>query len=143
MIEKLPTSAPFGVQNDWRDKINELVDAVNHIKEEYDIQIAELERRITALDDPTYHEPETPAENVQEDTESRPENVQDPTKWLGKLCKFWDGDEQISHLRWGILSTITPTSPVPFCCSLGDGKTFDYEHCEPVKPDSDIIYKGE
>ena len=79
-------------------------------------------------------------------TKTRAENVQDKfaeqCKWIGKLCKFWDGDEQISHLRWGILYEITPTSPLPFCCSLGDGKTFDYEHCEPVKPDDDIIYKG-
>lgn len=28
-IEKLPTSAPFGCQGDWREKINELVVAVN------------------------------------------------------------------------------------------------------------------
>ncbi len=32
-IEKLPTSAPFGCQGDWREKINELVDAVNELKE--------------------------------------------------------------------------------------------------------------
>ena len=31
-IEKLPTSAPFGCQGDWREKINELVDAVNELK---------------------------------------------------------------------------------------------------------------
>ena len=28
-IERLPTSAPFGCQGDWREKINELVEAVN------------------------------------------------------------------------------------------------------------------
>lgn len=33
-IEKLPTSAPFGCQGDWREKINELVDAVNELKGE-------------------------------------------------------------------------------------------------------------
>ena len=32
MIEKLPTHAPFGVQDDWRNKINELVDAVNELQ---------------------------------------------------------------------------------------------------------------
>lgn len=31
-IEKIPTSAPFGCQGDWREKINELVDAVNELK---------------------------------------------------------------------------------------------------------------
>lgn len=33
-IEKLPTSAPFGCQGDWRKKINELVDAVNELMDD-------------------------------------------------------------------------------------------------------------
>mgnify|MGYP003303212315 CR=1 FL=1 len=34
-IERLPTSAPFGCQGDWREKINELVDAVNELKAKF------------------------------------------------------------------------------------------------------------
>ena len=110
-------------------KINELVDVVNGI-------IAAQQQYETI-----YNEDIVPMLTPQNEEPADPYAEQ--RKWIGKLCKFWDGDERISHLRWGILYTITPTSPLPFCCSLGDGKTFDYEHCEPVKPDDDIIFKGE
>lgn len=142
------------------DKINELVDAVNTIQKEREAERFEIQEWIGILEavrkSVNVHEKqidelqmkvepekcETRSENVQSDAKTRSENVQDPTKWLGKLCKFWDGDEQMSHLCWGILYTITPTSPVPFCCSLGDGVTSDYEHCEPVLPTDNAIYKG-
>ena len=101
-------------------KINEIIDLLNAIVVDVD--------GIKCIDGSKKAEPTDP--------------YAEQRRWIGKLCKFWDEDERISHLRWGILYTITPTSPLPFCCSLGDGKTFDYKHCEPVKPDDDIIYKG-
>lgn len=131
-------------------KINELVDAVNDIQKEREAERFEIQEWIGILEavrkSVNIHEKQIDELQMKvepEKCETRSENVQNPTKWLGKLCKFWDGDEQISHLRWGILYSITPISPLPFCCSLGDGKTFYYEHCEPVKPDDDIIFKGE
>lgn len=146
MLEKLKSSEIGG--KTFREKINELVVAVNKLEtmakntntvleslvEENNIhekQIDELQTKVNKL---------APVINFAQPKAK--DKFAEQCKWLGKLCKFWDGDEQMSHLRWGILSTITPTSPVPYCCSLGDGKTFDYEHCEPVLPNDDIIYKG-
>ena len=65
-------------------KINELVDAVNALVYEHD-------------KDSDWYDGETPAVNVQEETNGH-----------------------------------------PFENDLGE----KYEHCEPVKPDDDIIYKG-
>ena len=102
---------------------NQLVDAVNHIKEEYDIQIAELERRITALDDPTYHEAET-------------DPYAEQRKWIGKLCwyKLCEGDVW----KVGRLEELQENADAgyPF---VFDGLC--YKICEPVKPDDDIIFK--
>lgn len=129
MIEKLKKQNTWG---ECLEKLNEVIDVVNQLV-------------MDVVDDSDWYDGQTRPENVQSDAESRPENVQDKfaeqRKWIGKLCRLWDGDEQMSHLRYGILYTITPTSPLPFCCSVGDGKTFDFEHCEPVLPDDNIIYK--
>lgn len=58
-------------------------------------------------------------------------------KWIGKLCKFWDYD---GEEKWfSVLEYIDKNSPYTYCAS-GD---WWYKHCEPVKPDDDIIYKGE
>ena len=48
-IEKLPTSALFGCQGDWREKINELVDYVNALIESNNIhekQIDEIQMKL-------------------------------------------------------------------------------------------------
>lgn len=89
-------------------KINELVDAVNELQ--------------------------TRSENVQPDAESRSENVQDPTKWIGKLCKFWDLDED--YYYYGPLTKIGDISPYYYECN----NRICYAHCEPVS--EDLIYKG-
>ena len=57
-------------------------------------------------------------------------------KWIGKLCKFWDYDGEENW--FSILEHIDKNSPCPYCAS-GD---WWYKHCEPVKTDDDIIYKG-
>ena len=96
------------------NKINELVDAVNEI----------MTWR--------FETDEEPAENLQD-----PYGEQ--RKWIGKVCWFWDNDNTNSSC--GILTSIdTETFKEPqFVCN----DEYDYEHCEPVKPDDDIIYKGE
>lgn len=106
--------------------VNSLVDTVNGI-----LDCAPLEMAMKA-------EPKTPVENVQPDAESRPENVQDKfakqRKWIGKLCKFWDIDND--NLYYGPLTKIHDTSPYCYECN----HKMCYAHCEPVK--DDVIYKG-
>lgn len=113
--------------------LNQLVDAVNGI-----LDYAPLEMAMKA-------EP-TPAENVQTDAESRPENVQsDPyaeqRKWIGKVCKFWDNSDEPENCVYDVLCNIFDLhhEDCPFQCGNGEW----YEYCEPVKPDDDIIYKGD
>lgn len=108
------------------DKINELVAAVNELTN----CVGQLGVEFTNP---------TPPENVRPDVESRPENMQDPfveqRKWIGKLCKFWDYEDEE---KWfSTLEHIDKNSPYPYCAS-GD---WWYKHCEPVKPDDDIVYK--
>lgn len=102
------------------DKINELVDAVN-----------ELQATISKM------------KNVAENRNFA-ENAQDPyaeqRKWIGKLCRFWDTN--IGENVWGILGGIdfSENEKYPYWC---DQLQEQYQNCEPVKPDDDIIYKGE
>ena len=107
--------------------VNQLVDAVNyHQKWLGDIQC---------------HIDTQPTENP---TISKMENV-DPyaeqRKWVGKICRFWNDDESLEDSTYGELVNIfdAPHEDCPFQCGYGEW----YEHCEPVKPDDDIIFKGE
>lgn len=112
MIEKLKTINPYDETEIDMDtnsvgglvyentplvqKINELVDAVN----EFGKDMVFLRRKVLELG---YKDPQTRPENVHPDAESRPENVQDKfaeqRKWIGKLCKFWDIDND--YLYYG------------------------------------------
>lgn len=68
--------------NDCIKKINELVDAVNELAytiNDHKCQLNNHLCRLLALEDP---DDETPAENVQKDTKSCPENVQDPVCFI-------------------------------------------------------------
>ena len=56
-------------------------------------------------------------------------------KWIGKLCKFWNDDP--NDYVFDKLKEITFAG-----CYIKESG-FIYEYCEPVKPDDDIIYKGE
>ena len=147
MIEKLKPLQ--GLDHTWLNKINELVDAVNKLETMakntntvleslvvenniHEKQIDELQMKL---------EPgkcETRPENVRPDAESRPENVQDKfveqRKWIGKLCKFWDIDN--NNLYYGPLTKIHDTSPYCYECN----HKICYANCEPVK--DDVIYKG-
>lgn len=105
------------------DKLNEVVDAVNEI----------MTWRFET-------DEESPAENVQPDAETRPENVQDKfaeqRKWIGKLCRF--RDNPACEWKYGILEKIYEDADFPFW----DTDCYEYAECELVKPDADIIYKG-
>lgn len=58
-------------------------------------------------------------------------------KWIGKVCKFWDNLDNTYSLA--LLVKIIEKEPMPF----EDYRGNQWHHCEPVKPDDDIIYKGE
>ena len=58
-------------------------------------------------------------------------------KWIGKLCRF--RDNPVCEWKYGILYRIYEDTDFPFW----DTDCYEYAECEPVKPDDDIIYKGE
>lgn len=147
------------------DKINELVDVVNTIQKEREAERFEIQEWIGILEavrkSVNIHEKQIdelqmkvePAENtimaknanVAENGKiSKMENV-DPYAeqrgWIGKLCKFWDDDAFVTSNDWafGILTSIDKGMQYQYCCN----ENCNFKHCEPVKPDSDIIYKGE
>jgi hypothetical protein len=115
-------------------KLNEVIDAVNNQQiqlNNHECRLLDLNSRLTALDDPTYHEVEPePADPYAEQR-----------KWRGKLCKFWDDSDKPENCVYDVLYNIFDLhhEDCPFQCGNGEW----YEYCEPVKPDSDIIYKGE
>lgn len=122
MIEKLKRPVKIGGTT-FREKINELVDAVNELQK----QIVEANKKIadrmigcTTLDIPESYKTDPYAEQ---------------RKWIGKLCKFWD-DQDEGYL-YEILMGITDTGGYPYITKEG----YTYGHCEPVS--EDLIYKKE
>lgn len=55
-------------------------------------------------------------------------------RWIGKLCKVYDDND---FVHYAVLEKISDNSYYCYGTPVGD-----YKHCEPVKPDDDIIYKG-
>lgn len=131
------------------EKINELVDAVNDLdglisltnnavqalaKENniHEKQIDELQMKL---------EPEKCGipdgdDAIQEVIHTDPYAEQ--RKWIGKICEFWDNDKT-QTISYGVLTNIDTAFGVCYCCN----DEYDYDNCQPVKPDDDIIYKGE
>lgn len=56
-------------------------------------------------------------------------------KWVGRLCWFWDGN---SNRQFGVLTGINKNDEYIFIRNHSDV----WKHCEPIKPDDDLIYKG-
>ena len=109
-------------------KLNELVDAVNNQQiqlNNHECRLLDLHSRITALEDPTYHE--EPADPYAE-----------PRKWIGYLCWFWNENYEDGVI--GILTGVFDNADRPFERNIDQTL---YKHCEPVKPDSELIYHGE
>ena len=98
-------------------KINELVDAVNVLQTKVNKMAQNL----------NFAQPEVK------------ENVQDPyneQRWVGCLCKLWTGDGLV---RYGILRGVAlnrKKTNYPY-----QALSTSFEHCEPVKPNDDIIYQ--
>ena len=142
MIKKIELQDTWG---ECLEKLNNLVDAVNKQQiqlNNHECRLLDLHSRVTALDDPTYHEDE---DSEWYDDPKYREQPADPytnqRKWIGKLCKFWFADAE--HPTFGILDFVDAgPHPEPFHINCGESEQGWYPHCEPVKPDDDIIYKG-
>lgn len=120
MIEKITTKYPDF--DDLKDKINEIIDTI------YNMQLA-----ISNLDpDSEWYDG-----NHIADISKKVDPYEAQLRWVGKLCKFWDYENEE---KWfSVLEHIDKNSPYPYCAS-GD---WWYKHCEPVGLDDEIIYKGE
>lgn len=130
-------------------KINELVDAVNTIQKEREAEQFEIQEWIGILEavrkSVDVHEKQI--DELQMKVE--PEKCKAPVdpyaeqrRWIGKLCKFWDDSDRPENCVYDILCNIfdiTHHEDCPFQCGNGEW----YEYCEPVKPDSELIYHGE
>lgn len=171
MIEKLiPTLKGFDdkpqmpTATEFLDKINELVDAVNTIQKEREAERFEIQEWIGILGavrkSVNIHEKQI--DELQKHTdrlscaildlatpngenkalESIKAEPADPyaeqRKWIGRVCKFWNIDKD--NATYGILEEVA-TNWV--CRFKAKDDPYLWDHCEPVKPDDDIIYKGE
>ena len=136
MIEKLNTKefkkdcGAFGIlverklatDEEMQEKINELVDAVNSLRDDCNLLMG-------------YIAPENKCKAEPAD----PYNEQ--RKWIGKLCRFYDDDAFITSNDWafGVLTSIDKGMQYQYCCN----EICNFKHCEPVSPEDDIIYKKE
>ena len=133
MIKKLKwDEQPEDVAKEVQNLIDRLVDAVNELQTMFkscDNQIGILAEQIAKLQ----HDNSGKA-NCQENVQADPYAEQ--RKWIGKLCWFWTFRRENAII--GLLTDFEIDEPRFRMDELGW-----YEHCEPVKPDDDIIYKGE
>lgn len=101
-------------------KINELVDTVNELQK-HEEQHLDL---LTELNEMRLHQNEEPTDPYAEQR-----------KWIGKLCWVWDdNDDERAFSK--LTEIIEDDDDRPFKCFTR------WKHCEPVKPEDDIIYKG-
>lgn len=113
------------------DKINELVDAVNKLQKDYDnvcIWVGEQKLKKDTAEKPDV-------------SKMKNNNNPNPYAWIGKLCRFRKCEEQ--KWKYGILKDViydTSGCLVDIRYRIGNTEVCE---CEPVKPDDDIIYKGE
>ena len=140
MIGKVDIDYSSLLQQEYGEKINELIDAANEYEEDREeikawiaivsdlrSRVPVVESRVAILEEHAHPTAKTPDDPY---TEQR--------KWVGKLCRFWDDDYKTTkHI--GILTRIDETAIVKY---KADNLLW-YCACEPVKPDDDIIYKGE
>ena len=125
------------------EKTNELVDAVNTIQKEREAERFEIQEWISIIEavreSVNIHEKQIDELQMKVEPEkcvAPADQYAEQRKWIGKLCRCWDSD--INDDIWGILQDVKDNKTEKYYL-YGIG----YEHCEPVKPDDDIIYKGE
>lgn len=111
-------------------KINELVDVVNKLQE-HEEQHLDL---LTELNEMRLRQNKKTTDLYAEQR-----------KWIGKLCRFRDKDYKDDQWDYGLLQAVERPETVhiwktgSFKHNLGHW----YNYCELVKPDDDVIYKGE
>ena len=112
------------------NKINELVDKVNDLTTNLDGQartLVEQQAKISILEEHAH--PTATTEPADPYAEQR--------KWAGKLCRFWNEDK--NRAIYDTLEEVIANWSYQFRTK----SDYVFDHCEPVKPDDDIIYKGE
>lgn len=119
--------------------VNQLVDAVNKLETMAKNTNTVLESLVQGNN---IHEKQIDELQMKvEPQKCEPQDIYaEQRKWIGKICEFWDNDDT-QQLSYGVLTKIDTESGfgVQYCCN----DEYDYDNCEPVKPDDDIIYKGE
>lgn len=159
MIEKLNFKGYF-YANICAEKIDELVDAVNALqsggKTEQEIpadpkcgsvdliELHQMYEKVKSLKEITRGSDEM-AENLEraqkvlekriKETEAGIGSHHEPNKWIKKVCRFWNEDNEEKVV--GVLTKIDMTNTHPFC-----NLCFFYKHCEPITADDELIYKG-
>ena len=123
-------------------KIDELVDAVNKQQiqlNNHECRLLDLQNRVTALDDPSYHEDED--SDWYDDPKYREQPV-DPYawqhKWIGCICRFWFDDPNGTVLDYLGEIKRGQNGIEYYGKECGDW----FPHCEPVKSTDNAIYKG-
>lgn len=118
-------SEPVSI-GEMQEKINELVDAVNELTSYVGpLGVEFIEPKQVEFTEPNLADP-----------------YAEQRKWIGKLCWFWDDEKE--EKVCGILTTIDSDCGLSDMCPYWNGTTSNwFEHCEPVKPDDNIIYKGD
>ena len=122
MIEKL-NFPPYGTQNEWINKINELVDAVNNI---VSVQEKLIDSRFVVDIDKT----NPISKLIDPYTEQR--------KWIGCVCRFWYDNPNDTLLDY--LDQIQTGKNGVEYYSKESGDWFP--NCKPVLPTDNAIYKG-
>lgn len=125
-------------------KINEIIDVIDALVRENNIhekQIDELQMKDEDLAERINYTLAKVTDDKEAlkriDEKYKPaDRFAEQRKWIGKLCRFWDVDNE--SVVYAILREISESHKYPFVSDCWEG----YKHCEPVKPDDDIIYKG-
>lgn len=128
---EMPTAIEFF------NKINELCDVVDELQEFCDVADKHL---ATLIEENNIHEKQIDELQMKVEPEKREapfDQYSEQHRWIGKLCRF--RDNPACEWRYGILYKIYEDSDYPFW----DADCNEYGECEPVKPDDDLIYKGE
>ena len=117
------------------EKVNQLVDAVNELQG-MRVDVNNHECRLAYLE----HEDDIPDGDDAIQEVIHADHYVEQRQWIGKLCRFWDDDAFVSSKDWafGMLTSIDKGMQYQYCCN----EISNFKHCEPVKPDDDIIYKG-
>ncbi|MCQ2574538.1 MAG: hypothetical protein MJ156_00335 [Alphaproteobacteria bacterium] len=143
MIEKLDRLQGRNIyENTALAKINEIIDVVNILIKENNIheeQIDELQMKDEDLAERINYTLAKVTDDKevlkQLDEKYKPADpFAEQRKWIGKLCKFWDKDKEKNSFT--VLGAIENGMYYTEDCEI-------FLNCEPVKPDDDVIYKGE